>query len=393
MNKTNISNFPVFNLGFRIFFLGASVYSIVAILFWTGVYAFNISLPITGLSMFQWHAHEMIYGYSVAVIAGFLLTAVKNWIGIQTVHGLPLALIFCLWLIARILFLFGSQFINITAIFDSLFIVAVIIAAASPIIQARNWKQLGILSKLVLLAVFNSFFYFGYAGILEQGLHWGIYGGLYLVIGLILTLGGRVIPFFTEGGVGYEVKLYNPKWTTLSGLLIFLVFFISELFLHNKNITGVASLGLFIVYSIRLIGWYTYGIWEKPLLWSLHIAMLFINVGFLLFALSAFTDISKFIAIHALAYGGIGVITLAMMARVALGHTGRNINEPPAVVKYLFITIILGAIVRVFFPMLLPEQYLIWIISSQALWLIAFLLFVITYAPILVTARIDNQFG
>jgi uncharacterized protein involved in response to NO len=393
MNKTNISNFPVFNLGFRIFFLGASVYSIVAILFWTGVYAFNISLPITGLSMFQWHAHEMIYGYSVAVIAGFLLTAVKNWIGIQTVHGLPLALIFCLWLIARILFLFGSQFINITAIFDSLFIVAVIIAAASPIIQARNWKQLGILSKLVLLAVFNSFFYFGYAGILEQGLHWGIYGGLYLVIGLILTLGGRVIPFFTEGGVGYEVKLYNPKWTTLSGLLIFLVFFISELFLHNKNITGVASLGLFIVYSIRLIGWYTYGIWEKPLLWSLHIAMLFINVGFLLFALSAFTDISKFIAIHALAYGGIGVITLAMMARVALGHTGRNINEPPAIVKYLFITIILGAIVRVFFPMLLPEQYLIWIISSQALWLIAFLLFVITYAPILVTARIDNQFG
>lgn len=343
--------------------------------------------------MFQWHAHEMIYGYSVAVIAGFLLTAVKNWTGIQTVHGLPLALIFCLWLIARILFLFGSQFINIAAIFDSLFIVAVIIAAASPIIQARNWKQLGILSKLVLLAVFNSFFYFGYAGILEQGLHWGIYGGLYLVIGLILTLGGRVIPFFTEGGVGYEVKLYNPKWTTLSGLLIFLVFFISELFLHNKNITGVASLGLFIVYSIRLIGWYTYGIWEKPLLWSLHIAMLFINVGFLLFALSAFTDISKFIAIHALAYGGIGVITLAMMARVALGHTGRNINEPPAVVKYLFITIILGAIVRVFFPMLLPEQYLIWIISSQALWLIAFLLFVITYAPILVTARIDNQFG
>lgn len=395
MNKTNtlLSNFPVFNLGFRIFFLGASVYSIIAILFWMGVYAFNLSLPIIGLSMFQWHAHEMIYGYSVAVIAGFLLTAVKNWTGIQTVHGLPLAAIFCLWLIARLLFLFGSTFINIAAVFDLLFIIAVIIAAAYPVIQARNWRQLGILAKLLLLGVFNSFFYLGYAGILDQGLHWGIYGGLYLVIGLILTLGGRVIPFFTEGGVGYEVKLYNPKWTTLSGLLVFLVFFISELFLQNQTITGITATGLFIIYSVRLIGWYTFGIWKKPLLWSLHLAMLFINVGFLLFALSVYADISKFIAIHAFAYGGIGIITLGMMARVALGHTGRNINEPPAVVKYLLIIIVLGAVIRVFLPMLLPEQYLIWIICSQTLWLIAFLLFVIKYAPILVSARLDNQFG
>tara|TARA_R110000782_G_scaffold123126_12_gene214586 strand:- start:3288 stop:4484 length:1197 start_codon:yes stop_codon:yes gene_type:complete len=391
--KSFLSNTAVFNLGFRIFFLGAALYSIVAILFWTGIYSLNISLPITGLSLFQWHAHEMVYGYSLAVIAGFLLTAVKNWTAIQTVHGLPLAAIFCLWLIARLLFLFGTTFIYIAAVFDLLFIIAVFIAVVIPIIQAKNWKQLGILSKLVLLAVFNSFFYLGYAGVLEQGLTWGIYGGLYLVIGLILTLGGRVIPFFTEGGVGYKVKLYSPKWTTLSGLLLFVIFFVSELFLHNKNITGVASAGLFVVYSIRLVGWYTPGIWKKPLLWSLHIAMLFINVGFLLFALNAFADISKFIAIHALAYGGIGIITLAMMARVALGHTGGNVNVPVATVKYVFATIILGAICRVFFPMFLPEQYLMWIISSQVLWIAAFLLFVITYAPILTKPRIDGQFG
>jgi uncharacterized protein involved in response to NO len=393
MNSINAlpSNFALFNLGFRIFFLGASVYSIIAIMFWMGIFAFNISLPIDGLSAFQWHAHEMIFGYSMAVIAGFLLTAVKNWTGIQTVHGLPLAAIFCLWLIARILFLFGT--INIAAIFDLLFVLAVIVATAMPVIQAKNWRQLGILSKLVLLAIFNSFFYLGYSGILEQGLHWGIYGGLYLVMGLILTLGGRVIPFFTERGVGYEVKLYNPKWTTLAGLLIFLVFFISELFLHNQTITGLTAAGLFIVYSIRLMGWYTAGIWKKPLLWSLHIAMLFINFGFLLFALSSYFDISKFIAIHALAYGGIGMVTLSMMARVSLGHTGRNINEPPKVVNYIFITILAGAILRVFFPLFFPADYLVWILSSQVLWLIAFLLFVITYAPIFIKARIDGQFG
>lgn len=395
MKKINelLSNVTLLNLGFRPFFLGSILYSIIVMLIWFGIIAFDLTLPMTSLSIYQWHAHEMIYGYALAVIAGFLLTAVKNWTGIQTAHGLPLAVIFCLWLIARLLFLFGTQFINIAAIFDMLFIVAVIIAAASPVIQAKNWKQLGILSKLVLLGIFNSLFYLGYAGILEQGLSWGIYGGLYLVIGLILTLGGRVIPFFTERGVGYEVKLYNPKWITILGLLLFLVFFISELFLHNENITGIASVGLFIIYSIRLVGWYTAGIWKKPLLWSLHISMLFINVGFLLFALSIYAGISKFIAIHAFAYGGIGMVTVAMMARVALGHTGRNINEPPKPVKYILFLLLAGAIIRTLFLIILPEFYLVWIISSQLLWIFAFFLFAISYTPIFIRPRLDGQFG
>ena len=152
----------LFNLGFRVFFLGAAVYSIVTILFWLGMFAFNLSLPVSGLSSFQWHAHEMIFGYALAVIAGFLLTAVKNWTGIQTAHGLPLAFIFCLWLIARLLFLFGSTFIPIAAVFDMLFILSVIIAAAYPIAKSKNWRQLGILSKLVLLAVANLCFYLGF---------------------------------------------------------------------------------------------------------------------------------------------------------------------------------------------------------------------------------------
>jgi uncharacterized protein involved in response to NO len=306
---------------------------------------------------------------------------------------LPLAAIFCLWLIARLLFLFGSTFIHIAAFFDLLFIFLVIVAAAYPIIKSRNWKQLGILSKLVLLAAANVCFYLGYTGTLEQGLHWGIYGGLYLVIGLILTLGGRVIPFFIERGVGYSVELYKPKWIMPLGLLIFLVFCISELFLHNKNITGITAAALFILYSIRLIGWHTSGIWKKPLLWSLYSAMLFINVGFLLFALSSYFDISKFLAVHALAYGGVGIMTMGMMARVSLGHTGRNINEPPATVKYMLAILLVGAIFRVFLPMLAPDHYLIWVISSQVLWMVAFLLFVIAYAPILSKNRVDGQTG
>ena len=395
MDKTNTSipNIALFNLGFRIFFLGAAVYSIVTILFWMGIFTFNLSLPMSGLSTFQWHAHEMVFGYALAVIAGFLLTAVKNWTGMQTVYGLPLALMFCLWLVARLLFLFGSTFIHIAAVFDLLFIVSVIIAAAYPIVKSKNWRQLGILSKLVLLAVANICFYSGFMGFLEQGLYWGVYGGLYLVIGLILTLGSRVIPFFIQGGVEKPVQLYNPKWITLLGLVIFLVFFISELFLHDKNVTGITSSALFILYSVRLVGWYTSGIWKKPLLWSLYLAMLFIVVGFLLFALSIYTSIPKFIAIHALAYGGIGVMTMSMMARVSLGHTGRNIHEPPVMVKYMLVLLLVGAVFRVVLPMIASGHYLIWIISSQLLWLIAFIMFVITYAPILIKPRLDGQFG
>lgn len=386
-------NKSFFNLGFRPFFLGAGLFSIVSVLLWMGILAFGIAIPLNNLSSFHWHAHEMIYGYSMAVIAGFLLTAVKNWTGIQTVHGLPLAIIFSLWVIARLAFLFGTDFIHIAAIFDLLFVVAVIIATALPIIQAKNWKQLGVLSKLILLAVFNSLFYLGYFGVISQGLYWGIYGGFYLVIALILTIGGRVVPFFTERGVGYDIKLYNPIWPTLSGLLIFLVFFVSELFFQSQTITTIAAVLLFIVYSIRLAGWYTAGIWSKSLLWSLHLAMLFINVGFLLFALSPLLGISKFIAIHALAYGGIGVVTLAMMTRVALGHTGRSIHEPPKAVTYILVAIILGAVVRVFLPLFIPEFYMTWIITSQTLWIISFLLFVMAYAPMLVSARTDGQFG
>jgi len=395
MDKTNtaIPNIALFNLGFRVFFLGATVYSIVTILFWMGIFAFNMPLPLSGLSTFQWHAHEMIFGYAMAVIAGFLLTAVKNWTGIQTVHGIPLAFIFCLWLIARLLFLFGSTFIHIAAIFDLLFILSVIVAAAYPIFKAKNWRQLGILSKLVLLAFANVCFYLGFIGWLEQGLYWGVYGGLYLVIGLILTLGGRVIPFFIQGGVEKSVQLYNPKWITLLGLVIFLVFFISELFLHDKNITGITSVALCILYSVRLVGWYTSGIWKKPLLWSLYLAMLFIVIGFLLFAFSVYAGIPKYLAIHALAYGGIGVMTMSMMARVSLGHTGRNINEPPEMVKYMLAMLIAGTVIRVFLPMIAPDSYLIWIISSQLFWLIAFIMFLIAYAPILIKPRFDAQFG
>ncbi len=243
----------------------------------------------------------MIYGYSLAVIAGFLLTAVKNWTGVQTLYGKPLILLFSLWTAARLLFLPGTSYLFIAGIFDVLFSLSLVLSVSYPIIKVKQWNQLAVLSKLILLITCNVFFYLGTLNVFDNGVFWGIYGGLYLVIGLILTMGRRVLPFFIERGVGYQIKLFNSNWLDISSLLLFLAFVVSELFLKNQILSSYLALGLFMVSSIRLIGWHTSGIWQKSLLWSLYLSFWFICIGFLLFAGIHFVGVSKFLAIHAFA--------------------------------------------------------------------------------------------
>lgn len=343
--------------------------------------------------MFQWHAHEMIYGYSIAVISGFLLTAVKNWTGKQTLYGPGLFMLFMLWVMARISFLFGTSFIFIATLFDMLFMICLISAITYPIIKARQWGQLGIISKLILLAIGNGLFYLGTAGIIDQGVYWGIYTGLFLIIGLIMTLGRRVIPFFIERGVGYPVQIVNYKWIDRLSLILFLAFFIFYVFIGNTQISIYISWSLFFITTIRLFGWHTKGIWKKPLLWSLFIAFIFIDIGFLLFAMSDLFKLPVSLAFHAFSYGGIGIMTLGMMSRVSLGHTGRNIDSPPSGLSVSFILLMLGGISRIFLPMLDMDHYVAWIIFSQVLWAVAHLIFVFAYAQILIKPRIDGQFG
>jgi len=387
------SNLALFNLGFRPFFLGASIFAVVSVLLWMGVFVFQLPLQFKEINMIQWHAHEMVYGYSMAVIAGFLLTAVKNWTGEQTLHGYGLCGLFLLWVIARILFLFGTSFIFIAAAFDMLFMLCLISAIATPIVKVRQWRQMGILTKLILLTLGNGLFYLGATGHIEQGIHWGIYGGLLLIIALILTLGRRVIPFFIEGGVGYPVQLVNYKWIDRSSLILLLAFFIIFVFIENNQMSAIISLALFFITTIRLFGWHTPGIWKKPLLWSLFISYIFIDAGFLLFAASDLLKIPTMLAFHAFSYGGIGMVTLGMMSRVSLGHTGRNIQSPPKVLTLSFILLVLGGVCRVFLPIIDMNHYVTWILFSQILWSVAYLIFVIAYAHILIKPRIDGQFG
>jgi len=199
--------FSLFVLGFRPFFLAAGIFSIVSMAMWMTNYSFGLSIPLEGLANFHWHAHEMIYGFTLAIISGFLLTAIKNWTGVQTIQYRPLMLLFTLWAGARIALLFGTQFIVVAAIFDLIFNLFLFLAMLQPILRVKQWKQFGIISKVLLLGIFNAFFYLGMLGYLDSGVHWGIYGGLFLLIAVIMNMGRRVMPFFIERGVGYHCQL------------------------------------------------------------------------------------------------------------------------------------------------------------------------------------------
>jgi len=382
---------PLFNLGFRPFFLFAGLYSIFSMLVWALVYSTQIKVSFSNISIYQWHAHEMIYGYSLAVIAGFLLTAVKNWTSIQTINGLPLFLLVCLWITAR-LFLFLGEILT-AGLFDLLFMLSLFLAIIYPIIKSKKWNHLVVSLKLLLLFIGNMLFYLGAIGLVNNGMILGIYSGFYLIIGLILIMGKKLFPFFISKSIESQITLLNSVWINRANLLFFLVFFLSELILNNQIISTYTALILFLINAVQLIGWHTTGIWDRPLLWILYLSLWSICLGFLLFAGNYWFNINKFIAIHSFAYGGIGAITLGMMSRVSIGHTGRDITKPPKLMNIAFITIIAGTSVRVVFPLFIPQLYNTWIFSSQVLWIIAFGIFTVSCAPMLLTARIDGKFG
>ena len=399
----------IFNLGFRIFFTGASFLAVLSIAVWLLVYSrINGFLPdmavldlsqFQSISPFQWHAHEMIYGYSLAVIAGFLLTAVKNWTGIQTLHGYPLALLFGTWALARLLWLLGisgaigNHWLVLAALFELLFMFGMCYAVASPIFKVRQWRQMAILSKLFLLTLGNLAFYLQLFGILENGIHMALYGGLYLVIGLILTIGRRIIPMFIQNGVSYPVTLFNARWIDISSLIGVLGFFISEVFFSAPLVSSLFAGLMVIVTSIRIVGWYTPGIWKNPLLWCFQVTLFFIDLGFLLFILAQWFAISPFLSVHAFAVGGIGIITMGMMARVSTGHTGRSFKVLPVSLLIALLLLSAGAVTRVLLPLLLPALYPSWVIISGLLWVLAFVMFCITFFPYWSKPRVDQKYG
>ncbi len=403
-SKPPTSLHPIFNLSFRIFFTAAALFAVVFMVLWSFVFTGHTNIDAQTLNPLYWHGHEMIYGYALAVVAGFLLTAVKTWTGVAMPHGYNLLGIFVCWLLARLSWLGfglgigqGALLLYVAAVFDMLFIGSMAFFIFRAVLQVKQYKQMGILAKLALLTVGNGLCYWGIISANMNLTRIGMYLGFYLIIGLVLTIGRRVVPFFIERGLSVggteKITVRNSKVQDIASLLFFLAFFIVDLFYPNEYLLTITALGVAVVNIVRLVGWYHHGIWQKPLLWSLYIAFLGMCLSFMLYALQPWLDYNHSLAVHGLSIAGIGMMTLAMMARVSLGHTGRSIHTPPKTVNIMFGLMVLVFISRVLLPLVDMSHYLLWIMIAQGAWIACFILFCISYLPMLARPRPDGLFG
>lgn len=394
VNSTSDYGTPVFRSGFRPFFLVAGLFAVISMMIWMASYVFSVEFVFSGLAPNIWHAHEMIFGYAMAVVAGFLLTAIKNWTGVEVLRGKALVWLLSLWLVARILPLSGVMVpVELIAIVDVLFLFALALVCLRAVIKVKQYKQIGIISKLFLLMLCNVVFYLGVTGIVENGVEWGLYSAVYMIIALVLVMMRRVMPMFITNGVDGDVEITNHLWIDYASLVLLLCLWLSDVFTNYDVFTAVVAGVLTLLHTLRLSGWYTHKIWSKPLVWVLMLAYGSIILGFAFKALTLFFVISPSLSLHAYTVGGIGLITLGMMSRVSLGHTGRNVFEPPPMVFWGLLALFLGVIFRVVFPLFNMEYYVYWLGTSQVLWIIAFSLFTFTFAPMLVTPRIDGRDG
>lgn len=382
--NTDQQSFTVWSLGFRPFFIAAGYFAVISMSLWLLDFNQLIHWTPGGLSGHLWHAHEMVFGYGMAVVAGFLLTAIRNWTGVQTWQHSRLIALLVLWVSARILLMTDSALMLTAATLDLAFNLLLFLACLQPIMQVRQWKQTGIISKLLLMALMNLLFYLGALGLVPAALYWGLYGGAFILVALVLTMGRRVLPFFIERAVGYPVTIQNPLWIDRSSLILFLALTVSEMFQFSNSLSSALAAALVFVSSWRLYLWHTPGIWKKPLLWGLYLAFVFINLGFLIYALLPWLDqLNRSLALHAFTYGGVGLVTLTMMSRISLGHTGRDINTADRLISVAHVLLTLGAVIRLLPAILWPRHYAIWITLSQLLWIAGFILFVTVYTPIL----------
>ena len=406
-NKPPYSPHPVLNLGFRIFFLGAAVFAILTMLKWAYItFATRFEFDGTNQMMpFYWHGHEMLYGYALAVIAGFLLTAVKAWTQQSMPYGYKLLVIFVPWALARVLFLANGININtgtlIAAASDIIFWLLTASFVILPIYRVRQKRQIGIVAKLLLLFIGQVWFYVALFTQNNNGMHMSLLFGLYLIVGVVLTMGRRMMPMFIERGIatGGEVrqKVKNSDLLDRLSLLGFFAFMLSDVFLTGYRwavcASGTAALVIAISNLIRLKNWYLPEIWSKPLLWSLWLSFFGMVIGFFLFVLVPFGIINHSLAMHAVVISGIGLMTLAMMSRVSLGHTGRNIHQPPKTVTVIFISMTMAWLARAVLGWILPDYYFATLAMAQAFWIVAFLVFVASYSGILTLPRTDKLFG
>jgi uncharacterized protein involved in response to NO len=369
-------------LGFRPFFLLAGVMALLWVPLWLCILSGAIPPPPL-LGAVGWHRHEMIFGYTLAVVAGFLLTAAGNWTGRPMPSGWSLLLLALLWLAARagLLAAQGSWAVAVS-ILDTLFPLAVAAALVPALWSARNYRNLGFVPLLAAIAGANAIVHLEAHGAIASGGTEATRFALNLIVLIIVVMGGRVIPFFT-GNALPQAGVRGIAGADRAAVGLVAAMLLGDLLPLGAGFQGTVALAAAAANAWRMAGWRSFATRHHPILWILHSAYLWIVAGLALKGIANWTSsVPATLAIHALTVGGIGGLTLGMMSRVALGHTGRPIVAPrPIVAAYHLINC--AAIVRVILPLVAPDAIFPILEAAGILWTGAFALFTWVYVPIL----------
>jgi uncharacterized protein involved in response to NO len=373
----------LFSYGFRPFFLGAAIWAALGILLWLPQYFGELTLP-TAFGPLDWHIHEMIYGYVGAVIAGFLLTAIPNWTGRLPVNGMALAALAGLWVAGRAAIL-TSAIIgeDLAAVIDIAFLAVLAAMAAREIIAGNNWRNLRVLILLLVLIAANVMFHLE---ILWRGTaDYGVRIAIAAVVALIMLIGGRIVPSFTRNWLVRQNPGRLPQpfgrfdALALAGSVLALVAWIA---LPQHVVTGVLLLAAGVVQSVRLARWAGDRTLADRLVLVLHVAYAFVPLGFLLLGAAVLwpSDWPTSAALHAWTAGAFGLMTLGVMTRASLGHTGRDLVASIPT-QLIFLAALIAALSRI--AAAFAPSVLLFHIAAFA-WIAAFAGFAAVYGPLLI---------
>ncbi len=376
----------LFSYGFRPFFLGGAAWSVACIVLWISQFMGDLSLR-TAYPPLDWHIHEMLYGYVAAVIAGFLLTAIPNWTGRLPISGVPLMALAALWLAGRFAILFSAQIgIPLAALIDVAFLATLAFVAAREIIAGRNWRNLRVLVLIGVLIAGNIVFH---AEVYLSGrADYGIRIGIGAVVMLISLVGGRIVPSFTRNWLARRESGRLPAPFSRFDVASIAVSFISLALwvaLPDSITTGIALIVAAVMQASRFGRWAGDRTSSDRLVLVLHVAYAFVPIGFALLGASIFDPavVPTSVGIHAWTAGAIGLMTLAVMTRASLGHTGQPLAAGIGT-QAIYLCVLCAALLRMIGGF--QGSILLMEIASVA-WVAAFGGFVLLYGPTLSQRR------
>lgn len=368
--------------GFRPFFLLAGIWAASAMVFWVILLSGIMPFPIAFTPM-EWHSHAFLFGFLSSVISGFLLTAVPNWTGRLPVAGWPLAGLVGLWALGRVAVMVGAGWpVGLVAAADLALPLALLGFLTREIITGRNWRNLPVLGLVALFALANAVFHVEAAqGSAHEG--YGLRMGLAAVLLLIALIGGRIVPSFTRNYLAKRQETLLPiafnradgavLGLTIAALLAFVI-------LPYSGLTAGLSLATGVAHLWRLARWRGYQTRDEPLVWVLHVAYAMLALGFLAVGAASLDLMPHSGARHVWLAGGIGLMTLAIMTRASLGHSGLPLTASRPI-TLLYLALIAAVVARLLAGFMPGEIWLLHL--SAACWVLAFGGFSIVYWPIL----------